>query len=53
MTDEQVRPIYHEILSNALALEKTMTIAYLGPEATFTHPASIRRVDSCHCFASQ
>ena len=30
-------------MSSALALEKTMTIAYLGPEATFTHQAAIQR----------
>ena len=37
MTNDQLRAIYREIMSSALALEKTMTIAYLGPEATFTH----------------
>ena len=34
--------IYREIMSSALALEKTMTIAYFGPEATFTHQAAIQ-----------
>jgi chorismate mutase/prephenate dehydratase len=46
MTDEQLCTIYREIMSSALALEKTMTIAYLGPEATFTHQAAIRRFGS-------
>ena len=46
MTDEQLRAIYREIMSSALALEKTMSIAYLGPEATFTHQAAIRRFGS-------
>ncbi len=46
ITDEQLRAIYREIMSSALALEKTLTIAYLGPEATFTHQAAIRRFGS-------
>ena len=43
VTDEQLRAIYREIMSSALALEKTMIIAYFGPEATFTHQAAIRK----------
>ena len=53
MTEEQLRAIYREIMSSALALEKTMTIAYLGPEATFTHQAAIRRFGSSLRYASQ
>src|SRR6516164_7199361 len=45
--------MYREIMSSALALEKTMTIAYLGPEATFTHQAAIRRFGSSLNYASQ
>ena len=40
-------------MSSALALEKTMTIAYLGPEATFTHQAAIRRFGASLRYASQ
>jgi chorismate mutase/prephenate dehydratase len=43
MTDEQLRAVYREIMSSALALEKTMIIAYFGPEATFTHQAAIQK----------
>jgi len=43
LTNESLKAIYREIMSSALALEKTLTIAYLGPEATFTHQAAIRR----------
>jgi len=43
MTGEQLRAVYREIMSSALALEKTMTIAYFGPEATFTHQAAIQK----------
>ena len=41
ITNEGLQAIYREIMSSALALEKTMTIAYLGPEATYTHQAAI------------
>jgi chorismate mutase / prephenate dehydratase len=40
-------------MSSALALEKTMIIAYLGPEATFTHQAAIKRFGSSLKYASQ
>ncbi len=46
ITNESLRAIYREIMSSALSLEKSMTIAYLGPEATFTHQAAIRRFGS-------
>src|ERR1041384_7876410 len=46
MTNESLRAVYREIMSSALSLEKSMTIAYLGPEATFTHQAAIRRFGS-------
>ena len=53
ITGDQLRAIYREIMSSALALEKTMTIAYLGPEATFTHQAAIRRFGSSLKYSSQ
>src|SRR6185436_3411872 len=43
ITDDSLRAIYREVMSSALSLEKTMTIAYLGPEATFKHQAAILR----------
>src|ERR1041384_3624435 len=42
MTNDSLRAIYREIMSSALSLEKSMTIAYLGPGATLTHQAAIR-----------
>ena len=51
--DEQLRAVYREIMSSALALEKTLTIAYLGPEATFTHQAAIRRFGSSLRYGAQ
>src|SRR5216110_2578393 len=53
ITNEALRAIYREIMSSALSLEKSMTIAYLGPEATFTHQAAIRRFGSSLRYASQ
>jgi chorismate mutase/prephenate dehydratase len=44
--NDSLRAIYREVMSSALALQKTMRIAYLGPEATFTHQAAIRRFGS-------
>ena len=53
MTDESLRAIYREVMSSALSLEKTMTIAYLGPEATFTHQAAIQKFGSSLRYAAQ
>ncbi len=53
ITDQSLRAIYREIMSSALSLEKSMTIAYLGPEATFTHQAAIRRFGSSLRYAAQ
>lgn len=38
-----LRAIYREIMSAALALEKPLVIAYLGPEATNTHQAALKK----------
>ncbi|MDB6016657.1 MAG: chorismate mutase [Pedosphaera sp.] len=53
MTDESLRAIYREVMSSALSLEKSMTIAYLGPEATFTHQAAIRRFGASLRYSAQ
>ncbi len=46
ISNESLRAIYREVMSSALALEKTITVAYFGPPATFTHLAAIRRFGS-------
>ncbi len=51
--DESLRAIYREIMSSALSLEKSMTIAYLGPEATFTHQAAVQRFGSSLRYTAQ
>ena len=53
ITGEQLRTIYREIMSSALALEKTMTIAYFGPEATFTHQAAIQKFGASLTYSAQ
>jgi chorismate mutase/prephenate dehydratase len=35
--------IYREIMSSALALEKPLVIAFLGPEATYSHMAAVSK----------
>ncbi len=40
---DALKAIYREIMSASLALEKPLAIAYLGPEATFTHLASLSK----------
>ncbi|MDA7915889.1 prephenate dehydratase [Verrucomicrobia bacterium] len=51
--DDAIVAIYREVMSSSLALQKTMTIAYLGPEATFTHQAAIRRFGSSLTYSPQ
>lgn len=53
MTEESLRAIYREIMSSALSLQKTMTIAYLGPEATFTHQAAIQKFGASLRYTAQ
>src|SRR5581483_7238137 len=53
ITNDALRAIYREIMSSALSLEKSMTIAYLGPEATFTHQAAIQKFGSSLKYAAQ
>src|SRR5438445_4101769 len=53
ISNESLRAIYREVMSSALSLQKSMTIAYLGPEATFTHQAAIRRFGSSLHYSAQ
>lgn len=51
--DDSLRAIYREIMSSALSLEKSMTIAYLGPAATFTHQAAIQKFGASLRYSDQ
>ncbi len=37
-----LQSVYREVISGSISLEKKLIIAYLGPEATYTHQASLR-----------
>ncbi|NQT84798.1 prephenate dehydratase [bacterium] len=43
LPDGALKAIYREIMSGSLALQKTIRVAYLGPEATFTHQAALTK----------
>lgn len=51
--NSSIHAIYREIMSCALSLEKNMSIAFLGPEATFTHQAAIRRFGNSLRYTAQ
>ncbi len=40
---ESIKAVYREIMSGSLSLERPIKIAYLGPEYTFTHLASLKK----------
>jgi chorismate mutase/prephenate dehydratase len=44
--NEALRAVYREIMSGSLALEGPLKVSYLGPRATFTHLACIRKFGS-------
>ncbi|OAM30267.1 chorismate mutase [Eikenella sp. NML03-A-027] len=61
LSDEAVARLFREIMSECLAVERPLTIAYLGPEATFTQQAAVKHfghaartqpcpsIDECFC----
>ena len=42
LSDEEIARLFREIMSTCLALEQPMSIAYLGPEGTFTELAVLK-----------
>ncbi len=46
LSEEAIRHIWREIISASIALEKPLTVAYLGPEATFTEQAALKNFGS-------
>lgn len=49
---DSLKAIYREVMSASLALEKPLLVAYLGPEATFTHLASLSKFGSSVRYAA-
>jgi chorismate mutase / prephenate dehydratase len=41
--NESIQAIYSEIMSASLSLQNRLKIAYLGPKATFTHIAALKK----------
>ncbi|MBV9491414.1 MAG: prephenate dehydratase [Verrucomicrobia bacterium] len=53
LPSHSIRAIYREIMSASLALEKDLVIAYLGPEATWTHQAARSKFGASVRYAPQ
>ena len=43
LNNETLCAVYREIMSGTLMLQRPMKVAYLGPQATFTHLASLKK----------
>lgn len=41
--DHAIRSVWKEIISASLSLEKPLTVAYFGPQGTFTHQACLKQ----------
>ncbi len=46
LTPAALKAIYREIISASVSLQKQIAVAYLGPEATFTHQAALKNFGS-------
>ncbi|HYQ90922.1 MAG TPA: prephenate dehydratase [Candidatus Competibacteraceae bacterium] len=46
LSDEVIARLFREIMSACLALEEPLTIAFLGPEGTFTQAAALKHFGS-------
>ncbi len=42
LSDQEIARLFREIMSACLALEQVMSIAYLGPEGTYTQTAALK-----------
>lgn len=52
ISDEELAYLFREIISVCRRLEKPLSVAYWGPEGTFTHLAALRRFGQCAQYIS-
>lgn len=50
LDEKAIRYIYREIISATINIEKALNIAFLGPEATFTHQAALKHFGRSVCY---
>ena len=46
LDNKSLKSIYREVMSGSLSLEKSISVAYLGPELSFTHLAAMEKFGS-------
>ena len=51
LSEAALRAIYREIISASRALQRSLTVSYLGPEASFSHLAAVRHFGAGASFA--
>lgn len=53
LSSEAIKAVYREIMSGVLSLDRPLGVAYLGPPATYTHIAAMKKfgssVDYVYC----
>ena len=52
LKEKDIRAIYREIFSSSTALQKVISVAYLGPSGTYTHQAALKSFGSQVAFQS-
>ena len=50
LSAEAIARIFREVISNCMALEQPLVIAFLGPDGTFSHAASVKHFGSAPTF---
>lgn len=53
LPEEGVTRLFRELISLTLAAEGRLTVAYLGPEGTYTHSAALRHFGHSACLQSE